>query len=480
MSAALAEVLRIKSSLAAMMATGLSNVSGPEMDQLKERLSALQLGSAARLLDSADSAGAPGRFEAMVKLNHLLDQVELRLTTFPQIDHEGYEEAAGYPNIRVPIGAPLNEAPSYASLISIREPLRKSTYIYRYLKTMSDADICESYLQFFGHVHSVVPLVEIAKERGHLVEPLLSNVFRLRNRQAKINGLRFLKRLGDSAFATFLGSYDSLINNLPGRDANEVLYSRVLRIHYEDTLLYLRDRQAYEKMTLASQSRLEEIGLIFHRAVSEGDSYCHHLLGQFSPMRPEIDQYIALATARLPGSNRKLCPQLFLNLAILADEKFLLKVWKGKDLPEMKVLAEAYGWYADLANIDEVARFYIDTPSSPRGQLALGLMQELAVPKLKEMLSDKTLFKRDSLHEVGCEVMPAEMKAVYTRIIQSSATTYELEKAVKYSPRLNDRDLNEILKNKASEWLKSPNKKIAEFGKEKAGLLSGIKRFFSS
>ena len=479
MSAALAEVLRIKSSLAAMMATGLSNVSGPEMDQLKERLSALQLGSAAKLLDSADGAGASARFEAMVKLNHLLVQVELRLTTFPKIDHEGYEEAVGYPNIRVPIGATQNEAPSYASLISIKEPLSKFTYIYRYLKTVSDDDICESYLQLFGHVHSVVPLVEIAKERPQVVGPLLSKVFRLRNRQARINGLRFLKRLGDSAFARFLGSYDGQIN-LPGRDANEVLYSRVLRIHYEDTLLYLRDRQAYEKMRLASQSRLEEIGLIFHRAVSEGDSYCHHLLGNFSPLRPEIDQYIALATARLPGSSRKLCPQLFLNLAILADEKFLLKVWKGKDLPEMKVLAEAYGWYADLANIDEVARFYIDTPSSPRGQLALGLMQELAVPKLKEMLSDKTLFKRDSLHEVGCEVMPAEMKAVYTRIIQSSATTYELEKAVKYSPRLNDRDLNEILKNKASEWLKSPNKKIAEFGKEKAGLLSGIKRFFSS
>jgi hypothetical protein len=94
----------------------------------------------------------------------------------------------------VPIGSAQTEASSYSSLIRIKEPLSKFTQIYRYLKTLSDEEICESYAQLFGHVHSVVPLVEIAKERRHLVKPLLTRVFRMKNRQAKINGLRFLKR----------------------------------------------------------------------------------------------------------------------------------------------------------------------------------------------------------------------------------------------------------------------------------------------
>ena len=125
MNGTLSEILKIKSSLAAMMATGLATLSTAELDLLKERLNALRLGNASKLLDSIPDAAAPDRFAAIVKLNQLLDQVELRLAALPQINREAYEPAVGYPNILVTRLADSGESPSYESLIQIREPIRK-------------------------------------------------------------------------------------------------------------------------------------------------------------------------------------------------------------------------------------------------------------------------------------------------------------------------------------------------------------------
>ena len=87
-------------------------------------------------------------------------------------------------------------------------------------------------------------------------------------------------------------------------------------------------------------------------------------------------------------------------------------------------------------------------------------MQEFATPKLKEMLADKNLFKPRLASELGCAVMPAEMKEVYTRIIQSSEAIYELEKETLSIRHGSTTGISmSSLRTKPREWLKSPNKR---------------------